>query len=190
MQWKKMLVIDFEATCFQDGDADKPAGWEAAKDQEITEIGAVIYNLPTREIEAVESFLVQPQGPMGRFCEELTSLTFEDVKDKPDLATTLKDDLKVWCKKNKFDLGQQPWGSWGDYDRVQLYRECARKGIKYPFGRAHYNIKGLFSILQGRSKGFGVGGALGILGIEFEGRPHRGVDDAKMIATILGRVLR
>jgi inhibitor of KinA sporulation pathway (predicted exonuclease) len=171
MQWKKMLIVDFEATCFQDNDADKPAGWVAAKDQEITEIGAVIYNVPGKEIEAVESFLVRPDGPMGQFCKELTSLTFEDVKDKPDLEVTLKDDLKVWCKKNKFDLSQQPWGSWGDYDRVQLFRECARKGLRYPFSRAHYNIKGLFSIMQNRSKGFGVGAALGILDMELTDAP-------------------
>jgi inhibitor of KinA sporulation pathway (predicted exonuclease) len=190
MQWKKMLIIDFEATCFRDEDADKPKGWVAAKDQEITEIGAVIYNLPAKEIEASKGFLVRPDGPMGQFCEELTTLTFDRVKDKPNLEVTLKDDLKVWCKANKFDLSQQPWGSWGDYDRVQLYRECARKGIKYPFGRAHYNIKGLFSMLTGRSKGFGVGTALDILGMKFEGRPHVGVDDAQNIARILRNVMR
>jgi len=190
MQWQKILVVDLEATCFQDGDADKPEGWVASQDQEITEIGAVIYNMPEKKVEAVESFLVRPDGPMGRFCEELTSLTFEDVKDKPNLEDTLKEDLKTWCKTNKFDLSQQPWGSWGDYDRVQAFRECARKGIKYPFARAHYNIKGLFSMLTGRSKGLGVGKALRVLGLEFEGRPHRGVDDAHMTALILDKILR
>lgn len=188
-QWSKMLIIDFEATCYRDDDADKPAGWVAAQDQEIVEIGAVIYNMPAKEIEAVESFLVRPDGPMGQFCEELTSLTFEDVKDKPNLEVTLKNDLRTWCKANKFDLSQQPWGSWGDYDRVQLFRECARKGIKYPFARAHYNIKGLFSMLTGRSKGFGVGKALDLLDLKFEGRPHRGVDDARMTAIILRTVM-
>ena len=189
MQWKRMLIVDFEATCFQGGDVDMPVGWAAAKDQEITEIGAVIFNIPNREIEAVESFLVRPEGPMGKFCEELTSLTFADVENKPNLEVTLKEDLKVWCRKHKFDLGQQPWGSWGDYDRVQLYRECARKGVKYPFARAHYNIKGLFSMLLGEGKGFGVGQALNKLNMEFTGRPHRGVDDARMIAEIFSKIL-
>ena len=127
---------------------------------------------------------------MGNFCEELNSLTSADVKDMPNLEVTLKENLRAWCKLHKFDLTQQPWGSWGDYDRVQLYRECARKGLKYPFARAHYNIKGMFSMLQGRSKGFGVEKALDILGMEFEGRPHRGVDDARNIANIFSSVLR
>jgi 3'-5' exoribonuclease 1 len=189
MQWKKMMIVDLEATCFQKDDADKPEGWEASKDQEITEIGAVIYNLPERRIEVEKSFFVRPDGPLGAFCKELTDLSFEDVKDCPNLEDTLKD-MKVWCKEHRFDLGQQPWGSWGDYDRVQLFRECARKGLRYPFSRAHYNIKGLFSIMQNRSKGFGVGAALGILDMEFDGRPHRGVDDARNIANIFSRVVR
>ena len=184
-----MLIVDFEATCFNAGDADMPEGWTQAKDQEITEIGAVIYNIPNREVEDVKSFLIRPEGPMGKFCEELTSLTFADVENQPNLEVTLKKDLRDWCKANKFDLGQQPWGSWGDYDRVQLFRECARKGVKYPFARAHFNIKGLFSMLTKRSKGFGLGKALEIQGIEFDGRPHRGVDDARMIASILTSVL-
>jgi inhibitor of KinA sporulation pathway (predicted exonuclease) len=189
MQWERILIVDLEATCFRDEDADKPEGWVAAKDQEITEIGAVIYNVPDRKIETVHSFLVRPEGAMGEFCEELTSLTFKDVENQPNLEVTLKEDLKRWCKTNKFDLNQQPWGSWGDYDRVQLYRECARKGIKYPFGRAHYNIKGLFSMLRGHGKGFGVGQALKKLSMEFTGRPHRGVDDAKMIAEIFNKII-
>lgn len=188
-QWSKMLIVDLESTCFEKGDADMPEGWTAEKDQEITEIGAVIYNLPRREVEAVRSFLVYPEGPMGKFCQKLTSLTLEDVRFSPDLEGTLKKELKLWCKEHKFALDQQPWGSWGDYDRIQLFRECARKGIRYPFGRAHYNIKGMFSMNQCRAKGFGVGTALDILDIEFEGRPHRGVDDAQMIAKILSRIL-
>jgi len=189
MQWKKMLIVDLECTCFQKEDADKPAGWTQEKDQETTEIGAVIYNLVSREIEVEKSFFVRPDGPLGAFCKELTDLSFEDLKDQPNLEDTLKD-MRAWCKGNKFDLGQQPWGSWGDFDRVQLYRECARKGLRYPFGRAHYNIKGLFSIMQHRAKGFGVGTALDLLGMEFDGRPHRGVDDARNIANIFSRVMR
>ena len=188
MQWQKMLVIDLECTCFEPDDVDKPAGWEAEKDQEIIEIGAVLIQLPERRILDMRSFLVRPDGPMGEFCAKLTSLTFEDVKDKSQLAGALND-MRVWCKEFKFDLRQNPWASWGDYDRVQFFRECARKGIEYPFARAHYNLKGLFSIMQARKKGFSVRNALDILKMPFEGRPHRGVDDAKNIAEIWLRLL-
>lgn len=189
MQWQKMLVVDLECTCFREDDADKPEGWVAEKDQEITEIGAAMVHLPNREIIDVRSFLVRPDGPMGTFCEELTSLTAADVADAPQLAEAIAD-MRVWCKKQKFDLGQMPWASWGDYDRVQLFRECARKGIRYPFGRAHFNVKGLFSMLLGRKSGYGLGTAMGIIGLEFDGRPHRGVDDARNTAKTILQVLR
>jgi inhibitor of KinA sporulation pathway (predicted exonuclease) len=188
MQFKKMMVVDLECTCFQDDDLDKPRGWTADKDQEITEIGVSIVHLPNLEILETKSFLVQPEGPMGAFCKELTTLTFEDVKNRPILFGVLEE-LCAWAKSEKFDIKSMPWGSWGDYDRVQLFRECARKGLKYPFGRAHYNIKGLFSMLTGQGKGFGVSKALAQLGMNFDGIPHRGVDDARMTAKILLELL-
>jgi inhibitor of KinA sporulation pathway (predicted exonuclease) len=188
MQFKKMMVVDLECTCFQDDDLDKPKGWTADKDQEITEIGVSIVHLPNLEILETKSFLVQPEGPMGAFCKELTTLTFEDVMNRPILFGVLEE-LCAWAKAEKFDIKSMPWGSWGDYDRVQLFRECARKGLKYPFGRAHYNIKGLFSMLTGQGKGFGVSKALAQLGMNFDGIPHRGVDDARMTAKILLELL-
>ncbi len=188
MQWSKMLIVDLECTCFRDNDADKPEGWSASTHQEITELGCVIVDLGERAIAAYESFLVRPEGPMGVFCKELTTLTFADVENKPDLGMALKD-LKEWCKENKFDINQMPWGSWGDFDRVQLFRECSRKGIKYPFARAHYNIKGLFSILSSRKKGFSVEVAASIINKPFVGIPHRGVDDARNIAGIFLHII-
>lgn len=188
MQFSKMMVVDLECTCFRDEDLDKPSGWEANKDQEITEIGACIIQLPELKIVATEPFLVQPDGLMGVFCKELTTLTYDHVKDRPRLAGVL-DELCAWAKAHKFDIRSMPWGSWGDYDRVQLFRECARKGLKYPFGRAHYNIKGLYSMLTGQGHGFGMARALEQLDIPLEGTHHRGVDDAKNTAKILLHIL-
>jgi inhibitor of KinA sporulation pathway (predicted exonuclease) len=189
MQFSKMMVVDLECTCFQDNDLDKPRGWTADKDQEIIEIGVSIVDLPYLRILDTKSFLVQPEGPMGVFCKELTTLTHDDVKDRPTLHGVLEE-LRAWAKENKFDIQSMPWGSWGDYDRVQFFRECIRKGLKYPFGRAHYNIKGLYSMISGQGKGFGVSKALKQIGMEFEGTPHRGVDDARMTAKILLHLLQ
>lgn len=184
-----MLIVDIECTCFRDSDEDKPEKWTVNTHQEIIEIGCTLVNLPERQIECVKSFLVRPEGPMGEFCTELTTLTFSDVKNSPPLRFALED-LKKWSKDNKFDIGQMPWASWGDYDRVQFFRECARKGINYPFGRSHFNVKGLFSIMTGRKKGFSVGDASEIIGRPFVGTLHRGVDDAKNIAEIFLHLLR
>jgi len=189
MQFRKMMVVDFECTCFQNEDPDRPTGWEAEKDQEIIEIGAVIVNLVDLEIEAVKPFLVRPDGLMGAFCEKLTTLTRADVQYSLPLVGALVQ-LRGWSKENKFDIKSMPWGSWGDYDRVQIFRECARKGLEYPFGRAHFNIKGMYSMLTGQGHGFGVQKALGQLGMQFEGTAHRGVDDARNTAKILLHLLK
>lgn len=188
MQFSKIMVVDLECTCFRDEDADRPKGWLAAKDQEIIEIGAVILDLRSLETEVVKSFLVRPDGPVGEFCTELTTLTPDDLKDKPPLAGILLD-LRNWAKSNKFDIRSMPWGSWGDYDRVQFYRECARKGLGYPFGRAHFSIKGMYSMLTGQGKGFGMDMALNQLDMDLEGTHHRGVDDARNTAKILQHLL-
>ena len=190
MQFSRMMIVDLECTCFEDGDFDRPPGWKPDKDQEITEIGAVIVDLPGLEITAVQSFLVKPDGPMGAFCERLTTLTSNDVKDRPPLVGVLEE-LCDWAKVHKFDIKSMPWGSWGDYDRVQLFRECFRKGLGYPFGRCHYNLKGVYSMLTGQGKGFGMARALEQLGMELDGTHHRGVDDArntaKMILHLMGK---
>ncbi len=187
-QFSKIMVVDLECTCFQDDDLDKPVGWTSSGDQEITEIGASIVDLPGLRILDTKSFLVQPDGPMGAFCKKLTTLTHEDVKNRPNLFGVLEE-LCAWSKDNKFDIRSMPWGSWGDYDRVQMFRECVRKHIGYPFGRAHVNIKGMYSMLTGQGKGFGVSKALKQTGMDFDGIPHRGVDDARMTAKILLNIL-
>lgn len=211
MQFSKMLVIDLECTCFRGDDEDKPRGWTAEKDQEIIEIGAVIVDLAKREVchtmlekavwnLAEASILARPDGPIGKFCTELTTLTPEHfdpasyengisgygtIRPGPPPLVDALADLKFFCKQWKFDIRSMPWGSWGDYDRVQFYRECARKGLEYPFGRAHYNIKGLYSMLTAQGKGYGLAKALEQQGLPLEGTHHRGVDDARNTAKLL-----
>lgn len=54
----------------------------------------------------------------------------------------------------------------------------------YPFGRTHINIKSLFNILRQKGRECGVSEALKEVGLEFEGRPHSGIDDSYNIARI------
>lgn len=202
MQFQKMLVIDLEATCFQPNDLDKPEGWTVEKNQEVIELGCVIVDLENRQRcrkESLElgqpdypaeiSILIKPEGPIGKFCTELTTLRPENFEQAPSLAAAFEV-LRLFCKEWKFDIGSMPWGSWGDYDRTQIWRECARKGVQYPFGRCHYNIKGLYSMLTGQKKGFGMDKALAQLGMDLEGTHHRGIDDARNTAKILLHCLK
>ena len=126
---------------------------------------------------------------IGNFCTDLTTLTYNDVMGKPPLEGVLGD-LRRWTKDYKFDIRSMPWGSWGDYDRVQFFRECARKKLEYPFGRAHYSLKGLYSMLTGQGRGYGMAKALKQQGIDFEGTQHRGIDDAKNAAELFIHMLK
>ena len=53
----------------------------------------------------------------------------------------------------------------------------------------HINIKLEFSLLYGLNSQKSVKKALDCLGLEFQGQPHSGVDDAKNIAILYGRAL-
>jgi len=50
------------------------------------------------------------------------------------------------------------------------------------------NLKEAFTHAHGRRKKLGIGGALKHLGLEFDGSPHRGLDDARNIARIVRKV--
>jgi inhibitor of KinA sporulation pathway (predicted exonuclease) len=101
-------------------------------------------------------------------------------------------DLSDACEilKDEYNSKKRMWVSWGDYDRVAFERECKYKGIPYPFGRTHTNLKEWFAFIYGLKQAPGVSNALKKLDIEFYGTMHRGVDDAFNTALILQKMLK
>jgi len=61
--------------------------------------------------------------------------------------------------------------------------------MKCPFNPEYLNIKYLYSLHSRRARGVGLGKALAQLGMDFEGRPHCGADDAWNAARVLKRIL-
>jgi len=90
--------------------------------------------------------------------------------------------------KDEYKAQKNMWGSWGLYDYKILARQCEREHVGFPFNNLYLNIKALFAWKFGQQ--MGVGKACKFFGIEFEGTPHRGVDDSRMIAEILLRIER
>jgi len=85
----------------------------------------------------------------------------------------------------EFGTKNRVWASWGDYDRIHIKEECVAKEAKYPFGITHINLAALFNLFMGIiGGGVSVEDALERLGMDFEGKPHRGDDDAYNIARI------
>ncbi|MBM3998743.1 MAG: exonuclease domain-containing protein [Planctomycetes bacterium] len=168
------LVIDLEATCSNDRSIPR-------HEMEIIEIGAVM--VATRTLESLSEFrtFVKPvRNPrLSAFCTELTGIRQEDVDPAPRWAGAVER-LIGWAEPFAPFL----FCSWGDYDRRQLEQDCLFHKVAYPFGRAHGNVK----ILFGRSVSMppmGLGTALRRLGLPFEGREHRGIDDARNVVRIM-----
>ena len=172
------LIIDLEATCSDDGQVPR-------EEMEIIEIGAVLQNARTFEIESEFQTLVRPQRhpELTRFCTELTGITQADVASAPGFPAAL-DALVRWMTPYPDAL----FCSWGDYDRKQFQQDCAYHGSAYPFGPEHLNLKAEFARALNLRRNAGITQALRKLNFEFEGAHHRGLDDARNIARIVRRV--
>lgn len=175
----KVLIIDVESTCWE------PPEYQP-RDQisEIIEIGVAVVDTKTLEISSNTSILIKPQNSkVSKFCTKLTTLTQEQV----DEGITIQNACQIL--KKEFYSDNRTFVSWGDYDRKMFERNCRDYNIKYPFGPRHHNLKNAFTLLHGLDREPGMDFALTQLGLKLEGTHHRGVDDAKNIATIFVNTL-
>ncbi|MFC3679105.1 exonuclease domain-containing protein [Bacterioplanoides pacificum] len=170
------LIVDLECTC------DSPVNFP--KDEiEVIEIGAVIGSITELGFDLLskKQIYVMPtvHTVLTEFCRDLTGITQEEV----DLANVLGEalqDFDLWLR----EYSPVAWGSWGNFDRKQFGSECARKGLNDPLhGVSHINIKQGFARKYGHR--VGLGRAVSILGLEFQGKAHSGVVDAENIARLL-----
>lgn len=178
-KFNKVVVVDVEATCWENKEAqgDKPS--------EIIEIGVCVLDAESLVISRKNSYIVRPKfSEITKFCTQLTGHTWNDVKTGMPFSDACNKLAKEYGTKNKV------WASWGDYDRNQFQRECKAKEAKYPFGGTHINASALFSLMMGEKQRINVADALEKIDLKFEGRPHRGDDDAYNIAVILRHMLK
>ena len=168
------VIVDVEATCCNDSSFPR-------HQMEIIEIGAVAVDSASGDVESEFQTFIRPiRNPvLTDFCRELTSISQQDVDGAEDYSTTLKE-FRAWLAT----LGGYDFCSWGDYDRRQFEQDSRFHSVPYPFAGGHRNLKIEFVETTGLKKKKGVGGALRHLGLEFQGSPHRGIDDAHNIARI------
>jgi inhibitor of KinA sporulation pathway (predicted exonuclease) len=130
----QILVIDVEATCWEDG---PPAG----ESSDIIEIGVCPVEVATgRRLEAWSVFVHPERSRVSTFCAALTTITPEQAESGvpfADACATLA---------QRFGARDRVWASWGDYDRRQFERQCQDMGVSYPFGPTHFNVKTLFAL--------------------------------------------
>src|SRR5579859_1511872 len=168
------LIVDLEATCSDDGAVPR-------QEMEIIEIGAVIQNAKSFEIESEFQTFVCPirHSRLTAFCTGLTGIRQDMVANAPQFPGALAS-FQKWL--NQFD--DALFCSWGDYDRNQLIQDCEYHSVPYPFRTGHLNLKAEFARTLNLPKKLGIAQALRHLGLDFEGAHHRGLDDARNIARI------
>ncbi len=172
-----VLVVDIEATCWQN---EPPAGQTA----EIIEIGLCELDVQTGERGSTRPIFVKPErSDLSEFCIQLTGITPDMLED----AQSFQDACMIL--RTEYLSHQRTWASYGDYDRRQFTGQCQAMWITYPFGPSHINVKNLLALQLGLKREVNLVKATELLGLVFEGRVHRGVDDAWNIAAVLQRVL-
>ena len=169
------LVIDFEATCCDRGTV--PRG-----EMEIIEIGAVmVEGARLQPVAEFQSFVHPVRNPvLTDFCTQLTSIRQSDVDRAPAFAEFIAA-FREWL----YGYDNFVFCSWGDYDLKQLQQDCGYHNIPYPIGAPHMNLKRMLTERHMLRKKPGLDQAVRLMGLEFSGTHHRGIDDARNIARLL-----
>ncbi|CAI8892078.1 hypothetical protein EMIT0194P_20480 [Pseudomonas serbica] len=158
-----------------------------APDQmETIEIGLVVIDLETLEIVDEFQRFVRPQiNPvLTDFCKQLTSIQQADV-DSAGTYVEVGQELAAFIARYK----DAAWASWGDYDATQLERDAGLAACPSLLsGLQHFNVrkwhKGLY-VDQPKS----LQQTVESLGLVWQGTYHRGIDDARNVASIVKEIL-
>uniref|UniRef100_A0AAY4B7L5 ERI1 exoribonuclease 2 n=1 Tax=Denticeps clupeoides TaxID=299321 RepID=A0AAY4B7L5_9TELE len=192
-----LIVIDFESTCWKE---------KNSYGQEIIEFPAVLVDTSTGRVESEFHAYVQPQEHpvLSEFCTELTGITQSQVEAGVPLPICLarfgrwvqslqRERGVVFVKDGRVaDLTGHPCAfvTWSDWDLgVCLLYECKRKQICKPEAlNSWIDLRATYKMFYNR-KPKGLNGALQDLGIEFSGREHSGLDDARNTARLAWRMM-
>ncbi|KAK9981874.1 hypothetical protein ABG768_001397 [Culter alburnus] len=192
-----LIVIDFESTCWRE---------KNGCGQEIIEFPAVLLNVSNGAVESEFHTFVQPQEHpvLSDFCTELTGITQDQVDSAPPLHICLSR-FKHWLLRLQQErgvvfetdsAGPAPSGhpcafvTWSDWDLgVCLLYECKRKQLTVPEAlKSWIDLRATYRLFYNR-KPKGLRGALLDLGIQFTGREHSGLVDARNTALLAWRMV-
>jgi inhibitor of KinA sporulation pathway (predicted exonuclease) len=175
---EEIVVIDVEATCWEQ---PPPAG----QSQDIIEIGVCVVEAATLVRRERDSLIVRPtSSTVSPYCTALTTLTPGQV------AAGLSFGEACEVLAGRHGTRARAWASWGGFDRRLFDQQCAREGVRAPFGDTHLDVKHLFALVHVLPREIGMMEALRAAGLPHEGTHHRGGDDAWNIAGLLTSLVR
>ena len=170
-----IVIADVEHTCTEYGSIPP-------EQREVIELGAVLIDIVSLEVIDEFSALIRPQlNPViSDFCNQLTGITQAELDNAESFQTVFSDFLN-WYSKNSSVI----FATWGSYDLVQLNIDCANHSLK-PFAPPTIlNLKKAFKSAKKLKKPIGLAKAMELCKFEFDGSPHRAIDDAKNTARLL-----
>ncbi|MNC07710.1 sporulation inhibitor KapD [compost metagenome] len=185
--YRYLYCVDLEATCDEIDESVSPRPLAFTPDQmETIEIGLAVIDLETLEIVDEFQCFVRPQinSILTDFCKQLTSIQQADV----DSAGTY---VEVGQELGGF-IARYPnaaWASWGDYDARQLERDAGFAACpSLLVGLPHFNARKWHAgLYDNRPKSLKQ--TVESLGLVWQGTYHRGIDDARNVASIVKEML-
>ncbi|KAK3126946.1 hypothetical protein QOZ80_7AG0565650 [Eleusine coracana subsp. coracana] len=178
-----LLVVDFEATCQEKG---------RIYPQEIIEFPAVLVDAATGRLVSEFRTYVRPRHHphLTAFCKELTGIQQSQVDGGVELSEALaKHD--AWLAAAGVATNRLVVVTWGDWDcKTMLEFECRFKGISKPeyFDR-WVNLRIPFEAAFGPGRR-NLQEAVKEAGLQWVGRLHCGLDDARNTAYLLVELMR
>ncbi|VVP42695.1 hypothetical protein PS900_04953 [Pseudomonas fluorescens] len=185
--YRYLYCVDLEATCDDVGVNESPRSLVLVPDQmETIEIGLVVIDLETLEVvdEFQRFFRPQINPILTKFCKQLTSIQQADV-DGAGTYEEVGQELAAFIAR----YPNASWASWGDYDARQLERDARFAACPSLLeGLPHFNARKWHAgLYDNRPKSLKQ--TVESLGLVWQGTYHRGIDDARNVASIVKEML-
>ncbi|XP_049617174.1 3'-5' exoribonuclease 1 [Syngnathus scovelli] len=182
-----ICVVDFEATCEEDNPPDFL--------HEIIEFPMVLISTHTLEIVGTFQEYVKPQlyPTLSDFCVNLTGITQDKVDAAKPFPAVLKQVVKWLAERELGTKYKYTFLTDGAWDMSKFLNiQCRVSQLRYPkFARKWINIRksygNFYKVPRTQTK---LSTMLDNLGLQYEGRPHSGLDDSRNIARVALRMLQ
>ena len=185
--YRYLYCVDLEATCDELDKSESARKLVVVPDQmETIEIGLVVIDLESLEIVDEFQRFVRPQihPTLTDFCRKLTSIQQADV-DGAQTYREVGEELRAFAAS----YPNAAWASWGDYDARQLDRDAGLAECPSLLeGLPHFNARKWHAgLYDDRPKS--LKHTVESLGLVWQGTYHRGIDDARNVASIIKEML-